>query len=62
MHSSIYLFSNPTAPFSMSTKNYNSFPEAPEVLLDSDGEAHLIRARQPVEQIWVNECTPEGLF
>ena len=28
----------------MSTKNYNSFPEAPEVLLDSSsGEVHLIR-------------------
>merc|ERR1712127_797346 len=46
----------------MSTKNYNSFPEAPEVLVGDDGTAHLIRARQPVEQIWANECTPEGLF
>jgi diaminopimelate decarboxylase len=46
----------------MSTKNYNSFPEAPEVLVDSKGDVHLIRARQPVEQIWVNECTPAGLF
>jgi len=46
----------------MSTKNYNSFPEAPEVLVADDGTAHLIRARQPVEQIWANECTPEGLF
>jgi hypothetical protein len=27
----------------MSTKNYNSFPEAPEVLIDVDGEIHLIR-------------------
>ena len=27
----------------MSTKNYNSFPEAPEVLIDTDGEIHLIR-------------------
>lgn len=28
---------------SMSTKNYNSFPEAPEVLLDEAGELKLIR-------------------
>ena len=47
----------------MSTKNYNSFPEAPEVLVDEEkGQVHLIRARQPMEQIWVNECVPQGLF
>ena len=46
----------------MSTKNYNSFPEAPEVLVDDDGEAHIIRAKQPIEQIWMNEVTPSGLF
>ena len=40
---------------SMSTKNYNSFPEAPEVMLAEDGKAHLIRKRQPVEAIWANE-------
>lgn len=28
---------------SMSTKNYNSFPEAPEVMLDTQGQVHLIR-------------------
>lgn len=27
----------------MSTKNYNSFPEAAEVLMDSQGKFHLIR-------------------
>lgn len=27
----------------MSTKNYNSFPEAPEVLLKQNGEIQLIR-------------------
>lgn len=27
----------------MSTKNYNSFPEAPEVLIDTSGNFHLIR-------------------
>ena len=45
----------------MSTKNYNSFPEAPEVLVNADGDVHLIRARQPVEDIWANECTPDFL-
>lgn len=28
---------------SMSTKNYNSFPESPEVIIDSAGEVHSIR-------------------
>ncbi len=28
---------------SMSTKNYNSFPEAPEVMIDKKGGLHLIR-------------------
>lgn len=46
----------------MSTKNYNSFPEAPEVLVDDKGDVHLIRARQPYADIWANECTPSGLF
>eukprot|EP00529_Nitzschia_sp_RCC80_P022221 CAMPEP_0113455372 /NCGR_PEP_ID=MMETSP0014_2-20120614/8342_1 /TAXON_ID=2857 /ORGANISM="Nitzschia sp." /LENGTH=479 /DNA_ID=CAMNT_0000346801 /DNA_START=239 /DNA_END=1678 /DNA_ORIENTATION=- /assembly_acc=CAM_ASM_000159 len=46
----------------MSAKNYNSFPEAPEVLVDANGEPHIIRKRQPLEQIYQNEVTPEGLF
>lgn len=46
----------------MSTKNYNSFPEAPEVLVGGDGSVHLVRKRQPVEDIWANEITPEGMF
>jgi diaminopimelate decarboxylase len=40
---------------SMSTKNYNSFPEAAEVLIDRGGRAHLIRRRQPLQQIFQNE-------
>jgi len=40
----------------MSTKNYNSFPEAAEVLLEKDGGFRLIRRRQTLEQILVNEC------
>jgi diaminopimelate decarboxylase len=39
----------------MSTKNYNSFPEAPEVIIDVHGEPHLIRKRKTVDQIFVNE-------
>jgi diaminopimelate decarboxylase len=39
----------------MSAKNYNSFPEAPEVLLDLSGEVHLIRERQSLQQIYQNE-------
>lgn len=39
----------------MSSKNYNSFPEAPEVLLKSDGAFALVRKRQTLEQIVENE-------
>jgi len=39
----------------MAAKHYNSFPEAPEVLLGSDGRAQLIRKRQKPEDIWANE-------
>ena len=39
----------------MSSKNYNSFPEAPEVMLDGNGAPHIIRKKQPVEEIWQNE-------
>jgi len=41
----------------MSAKNYNSFPEAPEVLLGVDGVARLIRKRQTLEQVIANEIT-----
>ena len=47
----------------MSTKNYNSFPEAPEVLVDLEGKPHIIRNRQPLEEIYKNEVdVPEGLY
>lgn len=39
----------------MSTKNYNSFPEAPEVMIDLNGTVHLIRKRQELNQIFQNE-------
>ena len=39
----------------MSSKNYNSFPEAAEVLLEADGAFRLIRKRQTLEQMVINE-------
>jgi diaminopimelate decarboxylase len=39
----------------MSTKNYNSYPEANEVLIDNSGNLHLIRKRQTLDQIIANE-------
>lgn len=44
----------------MSLKNYNSFPEAAEVLVRSSGEAALIRKRQPFEHIAQNELDVIG--
>ncbi len=40
---------------SMPAKNYNSYPEAPEVMLCEDGSIKLIRRRQTLEQIIQNE-------
>jgi len=40
---------------SMSAKNYNSYPEAPEVMKDTSGKFHLIRKRQTLQQIMENE-------
>ncbi|SRR5581483_1105021 len=42
---------------SMPAKNYNSFPESPEVLLRESGELALIRRRQTLEQIVQNEIS-----
>eukprot|EP01006_Ploeotia_vitrea_P045053 TRINITY_DN66893_c6_g1_i2.p1 TRINITY_DN66893_c6_g1~~TRINITY_DN66893_c6_g1_i2.p1 ORF type:complete len:436 (+),score=43.94 TRINITY_DN66893_c6_g1_i2:29-1309(+) len=39
----------------MSAKNYNSFPEAPEVLLTESEGPKLIRSRQSMQQIIQNE-------
>lgn len=39
----------------MSTKNYNSYPEAAEVLIDLNDKPHLIRERQTLDQIMQNE-------
>ena len=39
----------------MSTKHYNSYPEAAEVMLDEAKVPHVIRRRQKLEDIWANE-------
>jgi diaminopimelate decarboxylase len=39
----------------MAPKHYNSYPEAPEVMLDAGQTPHLIRRRQKLEDIWANE-------
>ena len=43
---------------SMAAKNYNSFPEAAEVMLRKDGSISLIRKRQTLDQIVQNEMIP----
>lgn len=40
---------------SMAAKNYNSFPEAAEVWRAEDGQLHLIRRRQTLQQQLANE-------
>eukprot|EP00606_Chrysophyceae_sp_TOSAG23-5_P000440 GSChrysophyteH2.ASY1.ANO1.1219.1 assembled CDS len=44
---------------SMCTKNYNSFPEAPEVLLSEGDRIQLMRRRQSLKQIISNEVEVE---
>jgi len=39
----------------MSTVNYNSYPQAPEVMLEPDGTLRLLRKRQSLDQILANE-------
>lgn len=39
----------------MSAKNYNSFPEAAEIMICADGSFKQIRFRQTLEQIIQNE-------
>ncbi|MGB0371676.1 MAG: diaminopimelate decarboxylase [Opitutales bacterium] len=39
----------------MPAKNYNSFPESAEVMLETGGTFRLIRKRQDLETIWANE-------
>ncbi len=42
----------------MSAKNYNSFPEAAEILLHPDQSFSLIRRRQTLDQVLANEVDP----
>jgi diaminopimelate decarboxylase len=42
---------------SMASKNYNSFPEAAEVMIMTDGSTKLIRKRQDFDQIIANEIS-----
>lgn len=46
---------------SMNLKNFNSFLEAPEVLMRRDGRFDLIRKRQTPEQMTQNEIVPKDL-
>ena len=47
---------------SMNMKNFNSFPEAPEVLHRKDGRFEVIRKRQTIEQMTENEVLPKDLM
>ncbi len=47
---------------SMNMKNFNSFPEAPEVLQRKNGSFELIRKRQTLEQMTQNELLPKNLM
>jgi diaminopimelate decarboxylase len=40
----------------MSPFNYNSHPQASEVLSFANGSSKVVRARQPLEQVWQNEA------
>lgn len=46
---------------SMALKNFNSFPEAPEVLRRADGSLVAIRVRQTLDQLVANERIPAGI-
>jgi diaminopimelate decarboxylase len=39
----------------MATINYNSYPQAPEVMLEPDGTLRLLRKRQTFDQVLQNE-------
>jgi diaminopimelate decarboxylase len=47
---------------SMNMKNFNSFPESPEILRRKDGSFELIRKRQTLEQMTENEILPRDLI
>jgi diaminopimelate decarboxylase len=39
----------------MSTLNYNSYPQSPEVMLEATGTLRLLRRRETLDEIWRNE-------
>jgi diaminopimelate decarboxylase len=39
----------------MAMINYNSYPQAPEIMLERDGALRLLRKRQSLEQVVTNE-------
>jgi diaminopimelate decarboxylase len=39
----------------MSVINYNSYPQAPEAMLEADGTLRLLRRRQTFDQMLANE-------
>src|SRR6266545_5349094 len=39
----------------MATINYNSYPQAPEVMLERDGTLRLLRRRESPDEVWRNE-------
>jgi diaminopimelate decarboxylase len=39
----------------MSIGNYNTYPDAPEVLREREGEFRLVRRRQTFDQLLANE-------
>lgn len=41
----------------MAFKNYNSYPEAAEVLIDRENKVHVIRRKQTLDQIIENEIS-----
>jgi diaminopimelate decarboxylase len=45
----------------MALKNFNSYPEAPEVLRRKSGAFEVIRAPQTFEQLVANERIPADL-
>lgn len=47
---------------SMAAKNYNSFPEAAEVMISRDGSVEVIRKRQTLDQVVQNEVMPSFLW
>lgn len=47
---------------SMCMKNFNSYPEAPEILRRKDGSFAVIRERQALDQIVANERMPDDLL